>query len=65
MKCERCHNPKPVYTTGSYFNTEQICEKCDAREQAHPRYEEARRTEERAVRGGNFNFRGIGLPADL
>ena len=52
-------------TTGSYFNTEIICPECDEAEQAHPDYERARAVEGEAVRAGNFNYPGIGLPADL
>ena len=65
MKCERCGAPEPAYTTGSYFNTEQICEVCYEKERAHPRYAEAKRVECEAVRGGDMNFAGIGLPEDL
>ena len=63
--CQRCGNTEPVYTTGSYFNTEQVCEVCDGKEQAHPQYAEAKKTEDDAVRAGNMNFQGVGLPADL
>ena len=47
------------------FNTEQICLACHEAEQAHPSYEEALRVELAAVRSGDFNFPGIGLPDDL
>jgi len=47
------------------FNTQQICMGCLLKEQAHPRYEEARRVELAAVRAGNTNFEGIGLPDSL
>ena len=63
--CQRCGNENPVYTTGSYFNTDQICQVCDDKEQAHPRYPAAKTAEDTAVRGGDMNFPGIGLPSDL
>lgn len=66
--CERC-GKKVIATTMSVFNTETICvgvpDSCKERERRHPKYEEARAAEVAAVRGGNFNFPGIGRPADL
>jgi hypothetical protein len=38
---------------------------CKAIEQQHPEYETARRIETEAVRNGNYNFPGVGLPDDL
>jgi hypothetical protein len=64
MKCDRCHQPTSV-TTMSKFNTDTICMPCKERERAHPRYKEADDTECAAVRAGNYNFPGIGKPADL
>jgi len=64
MRCDRCRR-KTLSVTGSMFNTELICPDCEKRERAHPKYEEARRIEEEHVRQGNYNFPGIGLPADL
>lgn len=64
MRCERCGQETTV-TTGSYFNTDQICTACDDAERAHPRFEEARQAEEAACRAGDYNFPGIGLPSDL
>jgi hypothetical protein len=64
MTCDRC-GQKTTFCTGSYFNTELICADCDRREQEHPLFEEAREVEREAVRGGDFNFPGIGLPAEL
>jgi hypothetical protein len=51
--------------TGSYFNTETICDDCEVREKAHPQYAEAKRIENEEVRKGNYNYRGIGKPVDL
>jgi len=35
------------------------------KERAHRQFAEAAEAEEAAVRRGDFNFRGIGLPADV
>lgn len=64
MNCERCGQATLSYAM-SYFNTEEICDKCDDEERAHPMYEYARRVELRHVEAGNYNFPGIGLPEDL
>jgi hypothetical protein len=64
MICERCKCETNM-STGSYFNTQQICNTCDERERAHPDYERARAVELKEVKRGNYNFRGVGLPSDL
>lgn len=64
MICDRC-GAESLVSTGSYFNTEIICPACDEAEQAHPDYARAREVELAAVRAGNFNYPGIGLPAEL
>lgn len=64
MICERCRAITGVFT-GSWFNTQQICLACAEKERAHPDYERARAAENEAVRAGNYNFPGVGLPADL
>lgn len=66
-KCDRCE----TYQQGvfclvlSYFNRQLICESCERKEQAHSNYTKARTAELNAVRAGNFNFPGIGLPESL
>jgi hypothetical protein len=62
--CDRCKSPMSAYSM-SYFNTEEICFECVEKERAHPAFERARDAELKACQGGNFNFPGIGLPADL
>lgn len=64
MKCDRC-GEDAASTIGSMFNTEMICMTCQTLEKAHPEYEAARDAEARAVKAGDFNFPGIGLPIDL
>jgi uncharacterized Zn finger protein (UPF0148 family) len=49
----------------SRFNTDIICPTCEDREKRHPKYQEARDAEFKAVQRGNYNFPGIGKPADL
>jgi hypothetical protein len=49
----------------SRFNTQDLCMKCLEKEKKHPKYKEAAEAELRAVQAGNYNFPGIGKPADL
>lgn len=62
--CDRCGGAASTHIT-SMFNTQTICTDCKTAEQAHERYAEAVEAESEAVRAGNYNFPGIGLPADL
>jgi hypothetical protein len=64
MICQRCDR-QCSGSTGSYFDTAQICFRCDEVERSHPAFEEARRVESEEVGRGNFNFRGVGVPSDL
>jgi hypothetical protein len=49
----------------SIFDISMICLDCREREERHPLYPQARAAEEEAVRRGEMNFPGTGLPADL
>jgi hypothetical protein len=49
----------------SKFNTQEICMACLEKERKHPKYPEAVRTEAEAVKRGDLNYPGIGLPSDL
>jgi len=63
LACGRCglgHG-----TTGSYFDTAMICDECVVAELAHSDFKRARDIECAAVMAGNYNYPGIGLPADL
>jgi hypothetical protein len=65
MICDRCGQETRAFTV-SYFNTERICvERCVPAERAHPQFEHAREVETQHVMNGEFNFPGVGLPADL
>ena len=59
-RCDRCGKQTTSHIM-SMFNTQDLCLECKDKEKKSPRYEEARRAEEAAVRSGNPNFKGIGL----
>ena len=59
MTCDRCGKETKAYIM-SIFNTEEICMACKKKEEAHPRYEEARKAESDAMIRGDSNFPGIG-----
>lgn len=63
-RCERC-GAETYVVSMSWFNTEMICLACQARERAHPDFAAAKAAEEAAVRRGDYNFPGVGLPPDL
>lgn len=62
--CPRC-KLKTNVTIMSQFNTEMICLPCKNIEQQHPKYQQAVEAELAEIAKGNFNFPGIGKPADL
>jgi len=62
--CERCGQSSPS-SRMSFFNTQMICPACQKTEKAHPDYQVAHDTETEAVRQGDYNFPGVGLPDDL
>lgn len=64
QRCERC-GKETIVTIMSKFNTQTICMDCKEKEKAHPKYAEADAAEVAAVKAGNYNFAGIGLPPDL
>ena len=64
MTCARCRKETDAFTM-SMFNTQEICLDCKDKEKKHPKYQEASDAEMRAVRSGNYNYRGIGKPLAL
>ena len=64
MICQRCHRETNAHTM-SKFNTQEICLECKDKEKKHPEYAAADKAEVDAVRQGNYNFGGMGTPADL
>lgn len=64
MRCERCGEIVAT-VQGSMFNSQMICMSCLGIERKHPKYKEACAEEHKQVLLGNYNYEGIGLPADL
>lgn len=62
--CQRCGGPRNPWTM-SLFNSQVICMRCKAVESKHPKYEHARDAEMDAVKMGDLNYPGIGLPPEL
>ena len=63
--CPRCGADLSRGRTMSRFNTEPICLACAMAERRHPAYPRACAVELAAVKAGDRNFPGIGLPPDL
>jgi hypothetical protein len=55
----------PNHKYVQYGHLMTLCLDCKKKEEAHPAYERARKAEQDAVRRGDRNFPGIGLPPDL
>lgn len=64
MICERCGTSTNAHTM-SVFNTDEICIPCRRTEELHPDFASAHAAEAAAVRDGDYNFPGVGLPSDL
>jgi len=60
-KCQRCFEETSV-TSMSIFNTQMCCMDCLDLEKKHPQYSIAETLEIAAVKKGDYNFQGIGLP---
>jgi hypothetical protein len=60
MKCNRCGKETNVHIM-SMFNTEEICMDCKAAEELRPDYKDAVKTDEQAIRRGDYNFPGMGF----
>jgi len=63
-QCHRCGNFSSSHGM-SFFNVDLLCGDCLDKEEAHPKFAEAKETELAAVMRGDYNFPGIGKPADL
>jgi hypothetical protein len=62
--CQRCGDTL-VSSAMSRFNTDVCCMPCLDDERLAPGYETAHAAETRAVRSGDYNYKGVGLaPAD-
>lgn len=62
-RCVRCGSASLAFTR-SYYTPEWVCLLCDSDERALPTFERAREAELTAVKGGEWNFPGIGLSRD-
>ena len=63
--CDRCGGETHGKTIMSMFNQDVICTDCKDREKAHPKYKDAVEADNTAIKSGDYNFKGIGLPEDL
>lgn len=63
-KCDRCGGSLARGRIMSRFNTDCLCAECSEAERAIPGYREAVEAEREAVKRGDCNFEGIGLPSD-
>jgi len=63
-KCDRCGKEMAAWTM-SFFNTEECCLSCIEKEQKHPDFPKAKEAEREAIKAGDMNFPGIGLPEGL
>ncbi len=64
MICGSCGN-ETFGAVMSMFDDTMICLDCLEKEKAHPMYQTATESELAAVRRGDFNFAGIGVPTDI
>jgi len=62
--CERCKNKANPHIM-SMFNEDIICLKCKDKEIKHPLYKLALEAENKSLKRGETNFKGIGKPSDL
>lgn len=63
-KCDRCGEEMTTFRC-SWFNTQDICLDCAEIESKHPKFKEAKKADHEHVVAGQYNFEGIGLPADF
>lgn len=61
-RCDRCGRELTDGRIMSMFNTECICMECKRKETETDGYAAATKAEAAAVKRGEKNFRGIGLP---
>ena len=60
-KCQRCMRDSDVHIM-SMFDVSLICTQCWEYEKLDPSYKKAADFERAAIKDGDFNFKGIGLP---
>jgi len=59
--CQRCGEESNAHIM-SIFDVSLICMNCHDLETKHSEYEKAKTAEEKAVKNGDRNFKGIGYP---
>lgn len=59
--CDRCGHTLKGGRTMSMFDTDCICMKCAEKERHRADYKDAVEADRRAIKNGNYNFKGIGL----
>jgi hypothetical protein len=59
-RCERCGKEDFCFIM-SMYNTQMICLDCKEKEKKRSDYNKAVEEEAKAVKRGNYNFKGIGL----
>ena len=64
-KCDRCGASLEGGRIMSIFNTDCICMDCHRKERALPEFKQATDAEIAEIRRRNYNFKGIGYPADV
>ena len=62
--CERCFEEISPSMSMSIFNTQMCCSNCLDLERHHPLFKMAQERELEAIKKGDYNFQGIGLPQD-
>ena len=64
-KCDRCGASLEGGRIMSMFNTDCICMDCHKKERNLPEFKHAVDAEIAEIRRGNYNFKGIGYPAEV
>ena len=57
--CERCGGSLESGRIMSMFNTQCICMECAGKEKERPDYQEALEADQKEIRKGNYNYKGI------
>ena len=63
--CDRCGGSLEGGRIMSMFNTDCICIACKEKERQNKQYKAANNADIAAIKAGNYNFAGIGYPAEV
>lgn len=61
ITCDRCKGSLASGRTMSMYNTDCICMACKEAETKRKDYSEAVEADHKAIKNGNYNFKGVGL----